>query len=41
MEGETDNAAQFSKYLVLTKVIDLIIDIHSFEQQCVIIKGLF
>ena len=40
MGGETAHAEQCSKSRALTKVIDLIIDIESFENKCVIIKGL-
>ena len=40
MDGETDHAAQCSKSHTLTKMIDLIIDIESFEPKCVIIKEL-
>ena len=39
--GETAHDAQFSNSRVLTKVIYLVLNIESFEQQCVIIKGLF
>ena len=39
MDEKTAHAAQCFKSRVLTKVIDLIISIESFEQQCSIIKG--
>ena len=41
MDGESYHASQCSKSCALTKVIDLIMYIHSFERQCIIIKGLF
>ena len=41
MDGKTAHTAQCSKSCALTKVIDLILEIESFEQQCVIIKGFF
>ena len=41
MDGKTSHAEQFSKSRAFTKVIDLILKIESFEQRCVIIKGLF
>ena len=40
MDGKTAHAVQYYKSRELTKVIDLIIEIASFEQQCAIIKGL-
>ena len=40
MDWETAHAVQCSKSRTLTKVIDLIFEIESFEQQSVIIKGL-
>ena len=40
MDGETAHAEQCSKSLELTKVIDLILDIEYFEQQCGVIKWL-
>ena len=39
MDWGNSHAAQCYKSRALTKVIDLIIDVHSFERQCVIIKG--
>ena len=39
-DGKSTLAEQCYKSLVLTKVIDTIIDIDSFEKECVIIKGL-
>ena len=41
MDGKTAHAAQCSKSRSLTKMIDLILDIEPFLQQCVIINGLF
>ena len=41
MGGETAHATQCSKLCASTKVINLIIEIESFEKQCVIIKVLF
>ena len=40
MYGGNSHAAQYPKSRALTKVIDLIIEIQSFERQFVIIKGL-
>ena len=40
MDRKTDYAAQWFKYCALTNVIDSIIDIDLFEQQCVNIKEL-
>ena len=40
MGGKIAHAAQCYKARAWTKVICLIIDIESFEQQCVIIQGL-
>ena len=40
MGGKTSHASQCSKSCALTTVIDLILEIESFEQQRVIIKGL-
>ena len=38
--GKYTHAAQCAKSRALTKVIDLSLDIESFEKKCVIIKGL-
>ena len=38
MDGKRSHTTQFTKSRALTKVIDLIIDIELFEQQCVILK---
>ena len=40
MGVETAHAAQCSNSCVLTKVIYFILDVESFEQHCVILKGL-
>ena len=40
MDGKPAHAAQCSKTHALTKFIDLIIEIESFEKKCVILKGL-
>ena len=40
MYDKTDHNTQCYKSRALNKVIDLIIDIEPFEQQCVILKGL-
>ena len=40
MDGKTAHEAHFYKSHALTKVIDLIIEIRYFEQQCVTLKGL-
>ena len=40
MEGDSDHAAQQDKSRALIKVMTTIFDIDSFEQQCVIMKGL-
>ena len=39
IEGENSHAVHCSKSRALTKVVDLILDIHSSDHQCVIIKG--
>ena len=40
MGGKTAHATQCYKSRALTKVIDLFLDIESFEQQCVMLKKL-
>ena len=40
MDGKSAHAAQCNKSRASTKVIDSIIEIHSFDQKRVIIKGL-
>ena len=41
MDDKSDHAAQCDKSREWNKVIDSIIEINSFENKCVIIKGLF
>ena len=38
--GKTSHVAQCNKSRALTKVIDSILDIESFEQKCVVLKWL-
>ena len=40
MNGRSSHAAQCVKSWIMNKVIDYIIYIDTFEQQCVVIKGL-
>ena len=40
MDGKITNTAQREKPRALTKMIDSILEIHSFDQQFVIINGL-
>ena len=40
MDGKSLHAAQYAKSHTSIKVIDSTIEIHSFDQKCVIIKGL-
>ena len=40
MNGETAHSAPCPRSCALNKVIDLIIEIKSLEQKCVILKGL-
>ena len=40
IDKESDRTAQCDRSRELNKVIDLILELSSFEQQCVIIKGL-
>ena len=39
-DGKSAHAAQCAKSMALTKCIDLFLDIESFEQKCVTLKGL-
>ena len=39
-EGKTDQAARCIKSRIITKVIDYVISIDTFEQQCVVLKGM-
>ena len=38
--GKTAQAARCIKSRIMTKVIDSIISINKFEQQCVVLKGM-
>ena len=40
-DGESAHAFQCAKSRAPTKLIDLIIEIEPFDQQCLFIKGLF
>ena len=37
-EGRTDQAARFIKSIIITKVVDSILSIDTFEQKCVVLK---
>ena len=39
-EGRSDQAARCIKSLIMTKVIDYVLSIGIFEQQCVVLKGM-
>ena len=39
-EGKSDQAARSIKSRIMTKVIDYVLSIDTFEQQCVVIKGM-
>ena len=39
-EGKSDHAARCIKSRIMTKVIDSILSIGTFEQQCVVLKGM-
>ena len=39
-EGKTDQAARCIKSRIMTKVIDYVLSIDTFEQKCVILKGM-
>ena len=39
-EGKSDQAAGCIKSSIMTKVIDSVLSIDTFEQQCVVIKGM-
>ena len=39
-EGKTDEAARCIKSRIMTMVIDSVFSIDTFEQQCVVIKGM-
>ena len=40
-DGKTAQAARCIKSRIMTKVIDSIISIYTFEQQCFVLKGMF
>ena len=39
-EGKNDQAARCIKSSIITKVVDCVISIDTFEQQCVVLKGM-
>ena len=39
-DGKTAQAARCIKSIISTKVIDSVLSIHTFEQKCVVIKGM-
>ena len=39
-EGKSDQAARCIKSRIMTKVIDSVLSIDTFEQQCVVLKGM-
>ena len=39
-DGKTDQAARCIKSRIMTKVIDYVLSIDTFEQQCVVLKGM-
>ena len=39
-EGKSDQAARCIKSKIMTKVIDSVLSIDTFEQQCVVLKGM-
>ena len=40
-EGKYDQTARFIKSRIMTKVIDSVLSIHTFEQRFVVLKGMF
>ena len=40
IDGKTSQAAKCVKYRIITKVIDCVLLIQIFEQQCVVLKGM-
>ena len=40
IDGKSAQAAKCVKYRITTKLIDCVIYINTFEQQCVVIKGM-
>ena len=39
--GKSDQAARCIKSIIMTEVIDYILSIDTFEQKCVVLKGVF
>ena len=39
-EGKSDQAAMCIKSRIMTKFIDCVLSIDTFEQQCVVLKGM-
>ena len=39
-DGKTAQAARCIKSRIITKVIDYVLSIDTFEQQCVVLKGM-
>ena len=39
-EGKTDHAARCIKSRIIAKVIDFVLSIDTFEQKCVVLKGM-
>ena len=39
-EGKSDQATRFIKSRIMTKVIDYVLSIDTFEQKCVVLKGM-
>ena len=39
-KGKTNQAARFIKSDIMTKVIDFVTSVDTFEQQCVVLKGM-
>ena len=37
-EGKSDQAARYIKSRIINNVIDYVLLIHTFEQQCVVLK---
>ena len=40
-DGKTAQATRCDKSRIMTKVIDSVLSVDSFEQQCVVLKGMF
>ena len=39
-DGKSDQSEKFVKFRIMTKVIDSVLSINKYEQQCVVLKGL-